>query len=249
MRKMRKPTQSTFDINNIHQELRTLQKRRETWEDGLYRSSNRELYEILNDCYRIYSQVVVSNTLKSKLNEVLKNTNVTQTKGSSLQIKVIRYVFGEFSEQFTYARVVKEAYNQQPTNFVQWLTDSGGPSGVKKKTANTTKNTEAAVQAAKRHYENAVAFTTIPAIDELRANADADHTFALALVRVSSSDPTRMEVVFGTNSISLTDKVLELAAKKLSPEQKSDALAANERMLDTPSLDIQLTPISPEIAA
>ena len=249
MRKMRKPTQSTFDINNIHQELRTLQVRQQNWADTLLRVSNQELYEILARCLEIYSKVVVSNTLKSKLTEILKSTNVTQTKGSSLQIKVIRFVFGECGEQFNYARAIKFAYDRQPADFVQWLTENGGPSGLKNKAKKTSSTNETGILAAKQHYVSAAALTTIPAVDELRAHSDADHTFSLALVRVSASDPTRMELVFGTNNISLTDKVLELAAKTMSPEQKADALAANDKLLNTPSLDILLTPIQSEVAA
>lgn len=249
MRKKSKPTQADLDINNIHVELQQLKTRRQNWADSLLRASNRENYEILAKCLDIYSKVFVSNALKSKLTEMLKNTNVTQTKGSSLQIKVIRFVFGECGEQFTYARAIKVAYDEQPSDFVQWLTDNGGPSGIKKSTAKSTNNTETGIQAAKQHYVSAAPLTTIPAVDELRAHSDADHTFALALVRVSSSDPSRMEVVFGTNNLSLTDKVLGLAAKQLSPEQKADALAANDELLATASLDFQLTPIQPEAAA
>ncbi|MDB5585908.1 MAG: hypothetical protein JWP26_878 [Devosia sp.] len=120
---------------------------------------------------------------------------------------------------------------------------------MKKNSTKNTKNVETGIQAAKQHFGATNALTTIPAVDELRANADADHTFALALVRVSASDPTRMEVVFGTNNISPTDKVLEHAAKKLSAEQKADALAVNQQLIDAASLEIEVTSISAEVAA
>ncbi len=243
MPKPRKPNQLALDYNNIMQTARHLQVRRQTWEDTLLKQSNDELYDILEECNDIYARVVVSNALKTKLTNDLKTTNVTVTKGTSLQLKVTRLIFGECSEQFTYARVIKIAHDEKPTNFKQWLVDNGGPAGLKKKASAIQKPSEDTVSIAKRHFEQAKPLTTLTAIDDLRANTDADHNFALALVRTDPSDPNKIEVVFGTNNISLTERVLELAAKKLPAEAKAKLTSNLPGALSTAS-NVKLSPIA-----
>lgn len=237
----RPPTAVAVEFNNIVIELDNLTKRRVTWQDGLQRVAIRELYEILGECFALYGRLIASNALKSKLSKELRQRNVTQTAGTSLQLKVIRYVFGECDQEHVYAKAIKVAHDQKPENvsFTDWLADQGGPAGVKAKSSKKEKDTAALIETATHHFEHVPALSLL-STDDLLPNPNANHNYAVALVRIDPSDPAKREIVFGTSNVAATNFVLELAGKTLPPE------ALKLRKLDDPNLDLQ--PITLEAA-
>jgi hypothetical protein len=71
--------------------------------------------------------------------------------------------------------------------------------------------------AGKTHYQRSAALASFKAIGELTAHSDADHNYAVALVRPSTSNPENLEIIFGSNNRALVEKVL-VAAGKAIPE-------------------------------
>lgn len=207
---------ATSVMNDILTQLDTLTNRRRTWEDGLQRAATQELYVILEGCLTLYTRMVDSPPLRKMLTGVLKKRNVTQTAGSSLQLKVVRYVFGEGGQEYTYARTIVEAHNNKPADepFIDWLRSRGGPSGLKRSTSSKARNTESLIDNAVSFYDASasIALQTSP---DLIANKDANHRFAVALVRIDAKDPTKREIVYGSNNVALVNKVLEQAGKAL----------------------------------
>lgn len=244
-RKPRKPTQATIDFDNIIIEMDQLSKRRQTWEDGLLKAADTELYKILERCSSLHERLLPHASLKSKLTKALERRNTKQTAGSSLQLKVVRYVFGECGQEFTYARTLKAAHDSKPKDvpFVEWLASQGGPSGVKKGKATKQKQTRDLVTAAKLHYGLAAPLTTVPPVADLRPNSDADHHFAVALLRINEEGV--IELVFGCNNIALTNQVLELAGKSVSPTVRQQLLLAD----NDEDFSLTLTPLKSGAAA
>lgn len=234
-----KSAQAQMEVSGFLSELDKLATRRQVWEDGLQRAADKELHEILQVCFSLYERIIDKTALKARLSKALANRNTRQTAGSSLQLKVIRYVFGECGQEFTYARVLKEAHDRKPknTSFVDWLASEGGPSGVKKAKVPKQKQTQQLVLAAKLHFEAAQALTTVPSVPELQPNRDADHHFAVALVRINAQGS--VELVFGCNNIALTNQVLELAGKTV-PAAVREKLLLNDNDDD---FALTLTPV------
>lgn len=234
-----KSAQAQMEVSGFLSELDKLATRRQVWEDGLQRAADKELHEILQVCFSLYERIIDKTALKARLSKALANRNTRQTAGSSLQLKVIRYVFGECGQEFTYARVLKEAHDRKPksTSFVDWLASEGGPSGVKKAKVPKQKQTQQLVLAAKLHFEAAQALTTVPSVPELQPNRDADHHFAVALVRINAQGS--IELVFGCNNIALTNQVLELAGKTV-PAAVREKLLLNDNDDD---FALTLTPV------
>lgn len=232
---------ATSVMNDILTQLDTLTSRRRTWEDGLQRAATQELYVILEGCLTLYTRMVDSPPLRKMLTGVLKKRNVTQTAGSSLQLKVVRYVFGEGGQEYTYARTIVEAHKRKPkeTAFVDWLKSEGGPSGVKQGKANKARNTQALIESAADYYETSTPIT-LQTAPSLSSNKDANNTFAVALVRVDPKDPTNREIVFGSNNVSLVNRVLEQAAKSLPAGSTTSRSLAGV----APSVSVRLMPLT-----
>jgi hypothetical protein len=223
---------------------------RQYLENFLLPQCNQTLYEILEQCFHAYKLLIKSTALKKKLAEALRRSNLPSTAGSSVQLKVVRYVFGaNCKEEYTYARAIKAAYDVMPAdaNFVEWLRGQGGPSGIKKRPPTPTPkpSSHELVSLAQAYYSSAHVLSTVKSIEALKPNSDADHSFSLALVRTSETDPSKLEIVFGTSNISLINQVLQRAAKELPDDARTAAEAKlnlnNEIDL---SAVIKLEPIS-----
>lgn len=238
-KKLKQPSSAEIAFNNITLDLQNTKSRCQNWSDTLLRASNQELYAILSACFQIYSDLTTDPSHRKRLNAILKSRNIDFTAGTSLPVKVIRYVFGPCNEEFTYARSLKVALSDKPeaTPFADWLVEQGGPAGVKAKTSSSggTTNSER-VDLSKRHYESSASLTTFAAIPELAPSGEADHVYSLALVRPSADDENKVEVVFGTNNVSLLDKVLVIAAKAISDADAERLKQADENTV-SPAVD------------
>lgn len=242
---MTKPKKQKLDalnvMNEILAQLDKLSDRRRTWEDGLQRAATDELYLILEGCLALYARMIDSNALKKILTTILKKRNVTQTAGSSLQLKVVRYVFGECGQEHTYARTIAEAYTSKPKDisFIDWLKSVGGPSGLKRSTAKKESDFQAHIESAISHYEASTPIS-LQSDPRLSANKDAPHTFAIALVRVDLKDPTKRDIVFGCNNVGLVNRVLEQAGKTLP-----QGIGGTAHLAAVPSdLNLNLAPLT-----
>lgn len=221
-------------FNNFVLELEKLADRRRLWEDGVQRLSKKELYEILGDCSRLHELLGKTPHLRTKLVKVLKARNVTQTAASSLQLRVIRYVFGQCDEEYNYARVLKAASERTDRTkpFVDWLMDEGGPSGLKKRKVTKKTEQDTNLLLAKAHYSKSKAFATIDVAQQLTPNVNADHLFTVALVRPNSDDPDKLDLVFGSNNPALSQRVLELAGKSVPPGDRKTILEDDQATED-----------------
>lgn len=77
------------------------------WENGAYRTSNEELYNILDKCLVLFNELTAERALIKELNTLLEARGNKPTNGTSLATKVVRYVFDGCSAErsYTYARV------------------------------------------------------------------------------------------------------------------------------------------------
>jgi hypothetical protein len=77
----------------IKQKLNALYDARVVWENGVYKTSNDELYNLLDKCLVLFKELTGERSLIKELNELLEARGAKLTNGTSLATKIVRYVF------------------------------------------------------------------------------------------------------------------------------------------------------------
>jgi hypothetical protein len=206
----------------IKQKLNALYDARVVWENGVYKTSNDELYNLLDKCLVLFKELAGERSLIKELNELLEARGAKLTNGTSLATKIVRYVFDGCSAErsYTYARVltVANAEKDDKVSMRAFVTSRNGVEAIRKapkdgslSAAQKAKNN---VDHAEKHYANAKALVpSFTSNDEgLHPNTEAANDFAVALVR-KNKDGT-LSIVFGTNNKALVGVVLAEAGKE-----------------------------------
>lgn len=206
----------------IKQKLNALYDARLVWENGAYKTSNEELYNILDKCLVLFKELTAERSLIKELNALLEARGAKLTNGTSLATKVVRYVFDGCSAErsYTYARVltVAAAEKDDKTSMRAFITSRNGVEAIRKapkdgslSAAQKAKNN---AEHAEKHY--ATAKELVPSFTSnnatLHPHAEGDHDFALALVRKNKDGS--LSIVFGSNNKALVGLVLAEAGKE-----------------------------------
>lgn len=221
-------TSNTLNATLLFNQLDKLHDQRKHWEDGSYKQSNLELYNILSECLDLYVQVCSNVSLRRKLANGLKQNQITVTASTSLQTRIIRWVFGDCGNRaFVYASVITAAYqaNIDPLKLPNWIIAEGGVENVRR----SQKKSDAP---AKSDLENLAIDTfdsskALSAISEkvadLSPNSSATHSYSAALVRQNKSGS--FEIVFASNKISTVKSLLLDAGQSLHSTNKVKSVA------------------------
>lgn len=218
----------------IKQKLNALYDARVVWENGVYKTSNDELYNLLDKCLVLFKELTGERSLIKELNELLEARGAKLTNGTSLATKIVRYVFDGCSAErsYTYARVltVANAEKDDKVSMRSFVTSRNGVEAIRKapkdgslSAAQKAKNN---VDRAEKHYADAKALTASFTSNDagLQPNSEVANDFALALVRKNKDGS--LSIVFGTNNKTLVDQVLAAAGKE-------ELKAANDKNVPT----------------
>lgn len=218
----------------IKQQLNKLCEARAVWENGVYKTSNDELYNLLDKCLVLFKELTGERSLIKELNELLEARGAKLTNGTSLATKIVRYVFDGCSAErsYTYARVltVANAEKDDKVSMRAFVTSRNGVEAIRKapkdgslSAAQKAKNN---VDHAERHYANAKALVPSFISNDagLHPNTEAANDFAVALVRKNKDGS--LSIVFGTNNKALVGVVLAEAGKE-------ELKAANDKNVPT----------------
>lgn len=206
----------------VKQKLNALYDARLVWENGSYKTSNEELYNLLDKCLVLLNELAAERTLIKELNALLEARGAKLTNGTSLATKVVRYVFDGCSAErsYTYARVltVAAAEKDDKTSMRAFITSRNGVEAIRKTpkdgSLSAAQKTKTNIEHAEKHYATAKAlvpsFTSNNAT--LHPHAEAANDFALALVRKNKDGS--LSIVFGSNNKALVGLVLAEAGKE-----------------------------------
>ena len=206
----------------IKQKLNSLYEARVVWENGVYKTSNDELYNLLDRCLVLFKELTGERSLIKELNELLESRGAKLTNGTSLATKIVRYVFDGCSAErsYTYARVltVANAEKDDKVSMRAFVSSRNGVEAIRKApkdgSLSAAQKTKINADHAEKHYANAKAlapsFTSNNA--GLHPNTEAANDFALALVRKNKDGS--LSIVFGTNNKALVGVVLAEAGKE-----------------------------------
>ena len=112
--------------------LDELEAERETWEVGVYRTSNQALYAVLAKCLAI-AQVETTELAKQRnaaLEAFYKQRGYKYKKDAPPATRVVKAVFGDLDRRrlSTYSLVLREAIKQKimATQLAEWIETNGG---------------------------------------------------------------------------------------------------------------------------
>lgn len=211
--------------------LNDLSKARLNWENGSYKKSNDELYNLLDRCFALFEQMSGEAKLIKELNDLLTERSITWNENTSLATKIARFVFNGSNKRITgYARVLRIARSEKldSESFAAFIKRNGGVEEVRKKplAGSLTKAALAKqnIALAEKHF-----VTSDPLVQditcssaELHPNNEAPYHFAAALVR-KNADGT-LSIVYGNNKSSVVKVLLAEAGKAAGEKLKLKAL-------------------------
>ncbi len=201
--------------HDVATRLNDLAKDHAAWNNGAYKTSNSELYALLDRCFTLLEQMTGQRKLIAQLNNLLTASGIKFNDGTSLETKIARFVFNGDSKRITlYARnlrivAAEKAENQSVADFI---TRAGGVEEVcKRKVAGVLTKAEQAklnIKLAEVHFVTADSLVqdfacTAP---EVHPGKDASHQFTAALLR--KNDDGSFSIVYGCNKATVVKVLL-----------------------------------------
>ncbi|WP_424179059.1 hypothetical protein [Yoonia sp. TsM2_T14_4] len=211
----------------LEQTLDQISAARAVWEEGTLKSSNDELYAILERCFEIYKQMKEDTAKRRSLNSLLTDRNMKPRTSTSLGIKVIRYVFGkEGNREQAFARVLTIAYDLKPVeqSLASYIEQCGGVEEVRR----TSKVKDGKTMTADDYKQIAVMGLNMARIpvatfnlpEFIQPNSEYDEDYVVGLIRCNP-DGTG-DLLFGNNDAKVIDTVLVASGKYLDQKAQDD---------------------------
>src|SRR6056297_1382506 len=216
-----KKSEARANAEMLSAALQRLHDKRTTWQNGTYKRSNDELYGILAECHTLLVQLRGEIKLRKKLNDAIEAAGYTVRSNTSIELKVVRAVFGVENKRIqTYVRVLQLAKKDmlQGWTLQEWIEEHGGIEEVRRKPKAGLTATEKAKQ--HREYAEAKLANAKPIgkrfvpDDSLQPDDGGDYAYTVALVRVDADG--KASLVFGTNKNALVKAVITEAGKQLA---------------------------------
>lgn len=207
--------------------LNTLTAEREHWETGVYKQANEALYEILEKCSNVYSELKEDKSKLSVFNALAEERGVKFTKGTSLALKLVRLLFGEnCNREFAYACVLNVWFNERGdgqtlTNFV---IERGGIESVRRKTntkVSTTMTVDDYRDVAAEALTGGYTLATFGLQDYMLSDDENDTDYVVALVRKDGQG--NGGIVYGSNKRGLVNNALAVMGKEIDELQRKTA--------------------------
>jgi len=238
--------------NNATHLLVQLETERKKWEEGAYKTSNKQLYAILSACLLYGGEVDIAAARKRSevLEKFYERRKYRYKKDSPLMTRIIRAVFGDIDRRrlSTYSLVLREAQKQKvlPSQLADWIESNGGVQEIRLSQSKTFVGQKARVaigNAAIVKLKNLAVVKT----DELTRLADAQHmgtacvliaeqqadgSFAVKkLLRSSGVVNAALAALYTAGSATTATKQAEqAAANDAAKEQAVSAAAASAQI-------------------
>ena len=159
--------------------LADLETERETWEQGVYRTSNLALYAVLAKCLAI-AQADTPELAKQRnagLEAFYKQRGYTYKKDAPPATRVVKAVFGNVDRRrlSTYSLVLREAIKKrvQATQLADWIEQNGGIQEIRLSQSATFVKPAVKVEQAKQSFDTLPELATVKS-EALTLLADGD---------------------------------------------------------------------------
>ena len=159
--------------------LYAMEESRITWEEGVYRTSNQALYQVLAQCLQFCGELSIGDAKVrlASLEKFYKSRNYKYNKTKPLITRVIRAVFGDVDRRrlSTYSIVLRKAQklNVPYLELSDWIEKEGGVQEIKLGQSETFVSMADKAEMAKEHFDNMKPIGTASS-EMLSLTADAD---------------------------------------------------------------------------
>ena len=160
--------------------LADLETERETWEQGVYRTSNLALYAVLAKCLAI-AQADTPELAKQRnagLEAFYKLRGYSYKKDAPPATRVVKAVFGAVDRRrlSTYSLVLREAIKKrvQATQLAEWIEQNGGIQEIRLSQSASFVKPAAKVELARQTFDTLPELATVKT-EALTLLADANH--------------------------------------------------------------------------
>ena len=212
----------TFNITNT---INTLSTRRKDWEDDTFKKSNNTLYQLLEDCLKLYIQVKGDTKLCKALNADLTTRGITFNDGASLPTRIVRAVFGKNcgKRAYAYARVISVAAAEKEVNtsLKAFIVERGGIEEIRRKNKNGDSPSDirnARKKFAEDEFETSPSMVTPFTAQNQKREHKEGATSNLFVAIMREEENGEISMLFDTNTTSVVKSALVEAGKVLKAE-------------------------------
>jgi hypothetical protein len=204
----------------IESHTENLIAKRKAWEEGTYKRSNEELYQLLSDCLDFYSEIYGKPSQIKALNHHLTQQKIEYKESTNLGTKIVRLVFDSNFQRrvYTYAKVIDVAHKEMKygQTLSDFITSRGGVEEIRK----TKPDGKSPAQLRGEHIETAKEALSLsaPLVEPFevkttlrKSNPGADHKLFVAIMREEQNGSYSM--VYETSVGSVVNAALEAAGK------------------------------------
>lgn len=232
--------------------LARIEGERKQWEEGAYKTSNKQLYAILAECLAYGGAMDIGEAREraKTLEAFYSERNYRYKKDSPLMTRVIRAVFGDIDRRrlSTYSLVLREAQRQKvlPLQLADWIEANGGIQEIRLSQSATFVGKKARVAIGTAELVNRKSLAVVKT-DSLEALADAgyvgtacvllaeqqaDGSFAVKqLMRSSGVVNAALAALYTAGGTTKADKLAEqAAANDAAKEQATNAATATAQL-------------------
>ena len=215
---------------NVFGNLNLLHIEATHWERDFYNPTQDKLYGLLSQALaELYTLRNEGSRAVKAFTDFVKKKKITCTDRTSLELRVVRVVFGiadTTQRANRYATVLKVAYdkNVTPEAFAEWIVEEGGVDEVRR-SSSTKKPQPDYEQFAIDFYETVTAMSEIQVGDASFTHFD-DSDFRLLVVRKNSDDS--FTAVSEVDSLKHIKSALAYLGKQLSDAKKAEAKQADD---------------------
>ena len=200
-----------------------------------YKTSIKELYDILGDCYEIYASVenaenkAARDYLRAEVEEQFKLINASES-ATTTQTRIISIVFNlpdiDRRTRSRYARVIKKAFDadNKPSNasgFVEWLTSVGGINKALEQNNNDPQ--PSASEMTQKVEQCSKVQATFPLTTK-------GNRFVVMLA--NPVDKENVELLWHSDNEALTNKIVAMVYKELNKEEKENKVQNSTSVAD-----------------
>ena len=216
--------------------LKSTEKMRLEWENGVYVEANKQLYAVLARCYAFLSQSEGESYIK--IGNVLKafytSRKLSYNEKSPLACRIVRAVFGNVDRRriSTYAIVIRRAINEgvEISDFAAWIERNGGVQEVRlgRSATYVSKKDKAATIADKWD-----ALSTLCVADDkklrMAKDAEYDNKHCLLIAKQNNNGTYTIKGVCHTNGIVEQAMATLLSAENTADRKVAKANAAEDK--------------------
>lgn len=222
--------------DQVCQKLEEIFAEREIWQNGSYKQSNLDLYNIIDRCSILYREISLMTEGKRKIVQEIDNAlaakGIRLRSGTSLVTKIVRYVFGDCGNRaFAYARVIRvaAAEKKESETMADFIASRGGIEKIRRngqgQKASAFPDRAGLVDRAGRRLASAIPLLNgIKLVDEIQPYRDNGLSLAAVLLRKEPDGSG--SIVYSCSSETVINTLLAVSERENITDSLSAAAAA-----------------------